>query len=91
MASASENTVIKVSGPYRKIRAKIQNILLRREDKEFLVIEHGDASGVIRRYAGLTDIMNFLHRLDTVLIPNEDKENAALSYAPVSVFGGCRF
>jgi len=86
-----ENNSIKVSGSYRQIRAKIQRILIRREDKEFLVIEHQDGTGVVRRYAGLTDIMNFLHELDTVLIPNEDKENGLRQYAPTPVFRGCRF
>jgi len=89
MADSEENNKVKVFGSYRKIRDKIQNILINRPDKEFLVIEHQDNTGVIRRYAGFTDIMNFLHKLDTVLIPNEDRENR--QYAPVTMFGGCRF
>jgi len=64
---------------------------LTRHDKDFLTIEHVDKSEMVVRYAGMTDIMNFLHKLETVLIPIEDREAAARDYVPVSVFGGCRY
>jgi len=83
--------VIKVSGSYRRIEKKIQAILLSREDKEFLTIQHVDSTGKSVSYAGLTDIMNFLHKLRTVLIPLEDSEKSSHEYKPVKVFGGCRF
>jgi hypothetical protein len=86
---AENPKIIKVSGSYRKIRAKIQRILLNRDDKDFLTIDHVDKSNMVTRYAGPTDIMNFLLKLDTVLIPIEDKENSNRNYGPVNIFRGC--
>jgi hypothetical protein len=84
--------VLKVSGSYRQIEAKIQRILLARDDdKSFLTIETQDGSGKVVRYSGMTDIMNFLEKLRKVLIPIEDAENSKNSYGPVRVFSGCRF
>ncbi|GBU23805.1 hypothetical protein R83H12_00423 [Fibrobacteria bacterium R8-3-H12] len=90
-ATTTEIETVRVSGPYRKIRAKIQDILLHRENKDFLVIEHVDKSDMVKRYAGFTDIMNFLHKLETVLIPIEDAENSSRNYGPVDIFKGSRF
>ena len=89
--TAAATEVIRVSGTYRELRDKIKRILLAREDKEFFTIEVQDGTGKLARYAGPTDIMNFLHKLETVLIPSEDMESVSREYKPVRVFGGCRF
>jgi len=91
MADSEENNKVIVFGSYRKIRAKILNILVNRKDDDFFTVEHVDKTGMIKRYAGMTDIMNFLHKLETVLIPIEDEEISPRSYSPVSIFKGSRF
>ncbi|MCL2207022.1 MAG: hypothetical protein FWB90_02880 [Fibromonadales bacterium] len=84
--------VVKISGSYRQIEAKIQRILLgRQDDTSFFVVEIEDKSGIRKRYSGLTDIMNFLKELRTVLIPIEDAENSKGSYGFVNIFGGNRY
>jgi hypothetical protein len=82
---------VRVSGSYRKIAAVVREALELRKGSSFLVVEHQDGTGKIVRYAGFTDISNFLHELETVLIPKEDIENSIDSYGPIKLFGGCRF
>ena len=62
----------------------------RKDDSTFLIVDTEDKSGIIKRYAGLTDIMNFLEKLRKVLIPIEDAESSKGFYGFVDIFGGNR-